>query len=653
MPILTWKSLSYIVCTIKRFFALFITYFFTFGILFPIIIILIFGVDYFRLFYNWLFWTVFWGIWIADFLGYIDFFKPIMPTLSKLTWNFIIVQLFRFITMFFTHMVLVAVLQTGVYHNFAIYFGVGELDQKIISLSDSFKDGYYSLVLICFLGFWIADLIGYIDYFKLIQSTWARLNSDPIHPVVAFIVGYVIFMEIMLFLWRHLLRVQFILLIVYLLPSLHPMFYPLKDQQRLMYIATAAYITELFFNYYGCSLLWEQNIAIQNTTIYVVSLVLDAIGYCLKIIFKDNIGLITGTWIVSSFELAYTYLFRAGKLSFYTFIILGVLLLLIACVAMKKYCSILAPKYSVPVILLGVAVLCKYDSINENEYCINICFMIVYEWILVTAHVLLGTGIIIINDQPQQQPVQQLQQLIQAAELPNRLNQQPQQVQQRLQDFIRIVQSYIQVLIPSIQQLFALVQQQQQQQEVQHDDVSDQRRLQLQQQQQEEQQLLQLQQIKDFTEFQSSCNDEMVLCLDVMMLTLEAEQQQQLNLLKQQLQSLRQQLQLLQREVEERQQRIFERIQQQQKLYVLTRSPSDRTVLQSSSGKLLRDRHIYREEKCCICLEDYKKDEEISTLLCGHMVHTHCLRNYIVRYRDCPFCRQTIIFRSIVKALFS
>jgi len=48
-------------------------------------------------------------------------------------------------------------------------------------------------------------------------------------------------------------------------------------------------------------------------------------------------------------------------------------------------------------------------------------------------------------------------------------------------------------------------------------------------------------------------------------------------------------------------------------------------------------------QRCVICLQDYKQDEEIKTLPCGHEYHSTCVDPWLARHnRTCPTCRHDI-----------
>lgn len=43
--------------------------------------------------------------------------------------------------------------------------------------------------------------------------------------------------------------------------------------------------------------------------------------------------------------------------------------------------------------------------------------------------------------------------------------------------------------------------------------------------------------------------------------------------------------------------------------------------------------------ECIICLENYKKNDEISILSCDHYYHTKCLNEWLKKKEECPLCR--------------
>ena len=49
------------------------------------------------------------------------------------------------------------------------------------------------------------------------------------------------------------------------------------------------------------------------------------------------------------------------------------------------------------------------------------------------------------------------------------------------------------------------------------------------------------------------------------------------------------------------------------------------------------------KKKCCICLENYKKNDEIITLPCIHIFHSKCIKTWMKRQDICPICKNKII----------
>jgi len=46
--------------------------------------------------------------------------------------------------------------------------------------------------------------------------------------------------------------------------------------------------------------------------------------------------------------------------------------------------------------------------------------------------------------------------------------------------------------------------------------------------------------------------------------------------------------------------------------------------------------------RCCICLADFEKDEEIRKLGCNHMFHKTCVDEWLRRNHSCPLCKNTV-----------
>ena len=54
-----------------------------------------------------------------------------------------------------------------------------------------------------------------------------------------------------------------------------------------------------------------------------------------------------------------------------------------------------------------------------------------------------------------------------------------------------------------------------------------------------------------------------------------------------------------------------------------------------------KDSHINTNEKCSICLEKFKLNEECIILkLCNHGFHKDCVGGWLKQHNSCPLCRQ-------------
>ncbi|KAF8085459.1 hypothetical protein N665_0666s0007 [Sinapis alba] len=60
-------------------------------------------------------------------------------------------------------------------------------------------------------------------------------------------------------------------------------------------------------------------------------------------------------------------------------------------------------------------------------------------------------------------------------------------------------------------------------------------------------------------------------------------------------------------------------------------------------GNLNRRRYEDRSgeaEKCVICLDELKYNDDASKLACGHDFHFECIKNWLMVKNDCPLCKQ-------------
>ncbi|MCD7448594.1 hypothetical protein HAX54_044541 [Datura stramonium] len=49
------------------------------------------------------------------------------------------------------------------------------------------------------------------------------------------------------------------------------------------------------------------------------------------------------------------------------------------------------------------------------------------------------------------------------------------------------------------------------------------------------------------------------------------------------------------------------------------------------------------EEICVICHTEFKHEETIGTLGCGHEYHTSCIKQWLLRKKNCPMCRASVL----------
>ncbi|MCD7469196.1 hypothetical protein HAX54_008050 [Datura stramonium] len=49
------------------------------------------------------------------------------------------------------------------------------------------------------------------------------------------------------------------------------------------------------------------------------------------------------------------------------------------------------------------------------------------------------------------------------------------------------------------------------------------------------------------------------------------------------------------------------------------------------------------EEICAICQAEFEHEETIGTLGCGHEYHTSCIKQWLLRKKDCPMCRASVL----------
>lgn len=58
--------------------------------------------------------------------------------------------------------------------------------------------------------------------------------------------------------------------------------------------------------------------------------------------------------------------------------------------------------------------------------------------------------------------------------------------------------------------------------------------------------------------------------------------------------------------------------------------------------------YVYKQgdddnQLCCICLEQFKENEEIDITSCGHYFNTECIETWLENKKTCPVCRSDLL----------
>ena len=48
------------------------------------------------------------------------------------------------------------------------------------------------------------------------------------------------------------------------------------------------------------------------------------------------------------------------------------------------------------------------------------------------------------------------------------------------------------------------------------------------------------------------------------------------------------------------------------------------------------------DKNCCICLSDFKADDNVSVLSCKHLFHHDCIVEWSMYKINCPVCRENL-----------
>ncbi|MCD7464048.1 hypothetical protein HAX54_051967 [Datura stramonium] len=52
---------------------------------------------------------------------------------------------------------------------------------------------------------------------------------------------------------------------------------------------------------------------------------------------------------------------------------------------------------------------------------------------------------------------------------------------------------------------------------------------------------------------------------------------------------------------------------------------------------------VVESEICAICQSEFKHEEDIGALQCGHEYHIDCIKQWLLRKKDCPMCRASVL----------
>ncbi|VDN50466.1 unnamed protein product [Dracunculus medinensis] len=55
------------------------------------------------------------------------------------------------------------------------------------------------------------------------------------------------------------------------------------------------------------------------------------------------------------------------------------------------------------------------------------------------------------------------------------------------------------------------------------------------------------------------------------------------------------------------------------------------------------------QERCSICLEEYKEGQELRVLFCGHEFHPKCVDPWLINNRRCPLCQYDVVYKEYPK----
>ncbi|CAG9537967.1 unnamed protein product [Cercopithifilaria johnstoni] len=77
--------------------------------------------------------------------------------------------------------------------------------------------------------------------------------------------------------------------------------------------------------------------------------------------------------------------------------------------------------------------------------------------------------------------------------------------------------------------------------------------------------------------------------------------------------------------------------------------PSKRRYLPVFGSLTSVARSYNGQERCSICLEEYKEGQELRVLFCGHEFHPKCVDPWLISNRRCPLCQYDVVYKEYPK----
>uniref|UniRef100_A0A1I7VJ13 RING-type domain-containing protein n=2 Tax=Loa loa TaxID=7209 RepID=A0A1I7VJ13_LOALO len=77
--------------------------------------------------------------------------------------------------------------------------------------------------------------------------------------------------------------------------------------------------------------------------------------------------------------------------------------------------------------------------------------------------------------------------------------------------------------------------------------------------------------------------------------------------------------------------------------------PSKRRYLPVFGSLTSVARSYNGQERCSICLEEYKEGQELRVLFCGHEFHPKCVDPWLLSNRRCPLCQYDVVYKQYPK----